>query len=348
MSSPTQLALIGAGAIAKTHLESAVSATKTQFVAIADPRPETQQLAEQYGLKWFANHMDLLDNVQPDGVVIAVPNALHEAVAGDALQKRIPVLLEKPIAESTQQGLNLARLSDTYKTPLLVAHHRRHNPIIKTVRDLIQKGLLGQIIGINSLISFYKPDAYFEQTWRQVAGGGPVLINLIHEIDLLRFFLGEIKEVQAITSNAIRQFEVEDSAAVMLQFENGSIATLLLSDSAVSPWSWELTSKENPFMFPSVAQSSHHILGTKASLSLPDLTLWRYASEPSWSQPLLSEPITPITQELSTYEEQLRHFGAVIRHEETPIIDALDATHTLAATLRILDSNQKLDLKIQA
>ena len=340
MTHRIQLALIGAGAIATTHLESAIAATQTQFVALADPRPETKQLAQRYGLKWFANYTDLIESSKPDGVVIAVPNSLHEQVASYALQKKIPVLLEKPIADSTTQGLHLAQLSEQQQTPLLVAHHRRHNPIIRTARHVIQEGRLGQLVGVNSLISFYKPESYFEQKWRVVAGGGPVLINLIHEIDMLRFILGEIVDIQAMTANTARQHEVEDSAAVLLRFENGCLATLLLSDSAVSPWSWELTSNENPYMFPHVSQNSHHFLGTKASFSLPSLTLWHYADQASWSEPIQQQQLSLLPQKFSSYEEQLRHFGAVIRGEEKPIIDALDATRTLAATLRIIDSSQ--------
>jgi predicted secreted protein len=94
------------------------------------------------------------------------------------------------------------------------------------------------------------------------AGGGPVLINLIHEIDLLRFVCGEISSVQAIAPNAVRGFAVEDTTATILRFDDGAIATIMLSDAAVSPWSWDLTSGENPAFFNPKADT-HFICGTE-------------------------------------------------------------------------------------
>ena len=73
----------------------------------------------------------------------------------------------------------------------------------------------------------------------------PNSINLIHDIDLLRYFCGEVKNVQAMTTPSIRGYENEDLASVILQFDTGVIATMSVSDSIVSPWSWEMNSKEN-------------------------------------------------------------------------------------------------------
>ena len=76
------------------------------------------------------------------------------------------------------------------------------------------------------MATWLKPDSYYEQAWRRQPGAGPVLINLIHDIDLLRFLIGEVDSVQAITSNAVRGFEVEDTAAVIMRFACGALATL--------------------------------------------------------------------------------------------------------------------------
>ncbi|MFX6226176.1 Gfo/Idh/MocA family oxidoreductase, partial [Acinetobacter baumannii] len=82
---------------------------------------------------------------------------------------------------------------------------------------------------------------YFELDWRRRAGGGPVLINLIHEIDLIRFVCGEIEAVLAVTSNTVRGFEVEDGAAVILRLVGGALVTVNVSDTAAAPWSWDMS-----------------------------------------------------------------------------------------------------------
>src|SRR5690606_35587038 len=124
--------------------------------------------------------------------------------------------------------------------------------------------------------------------WRRSAGGGPVLINLIHDVDLLRFLVGEIAEVQAVTSSAVRGFEVEDTAAITLRFANGALGALSVSDAAVTPWNWDLAAGEAAH-YPRQDVNSHFISGTEGSLTLPRLDIWRYRGAKGWHDPLTHE-----------------------------------------------------------
>src|SRR5919204_36940 len=111
-------------------------------------------------------------------------------------------------------GLPICRSSFARREPLLVGHHRRHNPLIEKARELVQGGALGRLAAVAALWLVQKPAEYYDVGWRREPGGGPLLINLIHGIDDLRYICGEIVEVRAITSNAVRGFAVEDSAVV--------------------------------------------------------------------------------------------------------------------------------------
>ena len=163
-----------------------------------------------------------------------------------------------------------------------------------------------------------------------------MLINAIHEIDCLRMLCGEIETVQAADSNAVRGFEVEDTAAAILRFESGALGTLLLSDTVSSPWSWETTSGENP-RFPKSGQDSIMIGGTRGSLTVPSLDVrWHDSGQESWWNPLMQkrEPVVPA----DPYYEQMRNFAGVIRGTEAPVLSGRDGTRTLAATLAITES----------
>ncbi|MFT3717741.1 Gfo/Idh/MocA family protein [Pseudorhodoferax sp.] len=337
MSVVSTVGLIGAGAIGRAHLNGAAQAAGIKIVGIADPNPAAAQLANEFGLPHFTDHRTLRDTLQPDGAIIATPNALHVPMALEWLAEGRPVLVEKPVAGTVEEGRQLAHAADAAKVPVLVGHHRRHNPILRKARELVREGALGRLVSASVLATFLKPDAYFEQAWRRSNGGGPVLINLIHEIDLVRFVCGEIRSLQALTSNAIREFEVEDSAAALLRLDNNALVTITLSDTAASPWSWDLASGENPAFSRSQAES-HFLCGTNASLALPTLRTWRYPGERGWFQPL--EPGSIAFQPADPYIEQMRHFGAVIRREEAPLTDALDATRTLEVTLAVRQAAQ--------
>jgi predicted dehydrogenase len=172
-----------------------------------------------------------------------------------------------------------------------------------------------------------KPDDYFEGAWRREQSGGPLLINLIHDIDNLRFICGEIEYVQAMTSNKVRGFAVEDTAALLLKFANGALATFTLSDATPAPWSWELSSGENA-AYPRQDQPCYLFAGTRGSLSVPNMALWSYPGDGGWYAPLSRSELA--VSPLDPLVEQLRHFLAVIARREAPLVSADDAMGTLA------------------
>lgn len=339
MTELIRVALVGAGAFGRKHLALLASEPGFAPAGIADPSPEARALAEAHGLPWHADPSALLDAVRPDGAIVVTPNRLHVEHGLLCIGRGVPVLVEKPVAETPEGGEQLAAASERAGVPVLVGHHRRHNPILEAAREIVGSGRLGRVVAANLTWLIRKPDAYFDAAWRREPGGGPVLINLIHEIDALRFVLGEVAAVRAMAANAVRGFPVEDTAAVLLRFASGALGTVILSDATETPWNWELTSGENP-IYPHQPAECGVIAGTRGSLSIPGLDVWHHAERPGtergWTAPMLRERV-PLAPD-DAYRRQLRHFGRVIRREEAPRVPARDATRTLAACLAILDS----------
>ncbi|MCC5621663.1 Gfo/Idh/MocA family oxidoreductase [Nostoc sp. CHAB 5715] len=327
MMAKLKIALVGAGLIGRAHLERLDASPDCDCAAICDPTDTAKALAAGRGTPWFASIAEMLAAAKPDGAIIATPNALHVPGAIACLEAGVPVLIEKPLAESVAAAQLLVEAQKRTGVPVLGGHHRRHNPIVKAARKLLQEGGIGRLVAVNSLFLIRKPDDYFDVAWRREPGGGPVLINLIHDIDNLRFICGEIDSVQAMTSNATRGFAVEDTAALIFRFANGALGTATVSDVTPTPWSWELSSGENK-AYPQRDGLCYLIAGSEGSLSIPSLERWHYEGRQGWWEPLLRDSlaITP----LEPLAEQIRHFCAVIRGTEAPITDATDAARTLA------------------
>ena len=325
MTSGPRLAVVGAGLIGGRHAK--MLAELGWLAALVDPEPATAALAEQYGARWYAD-LDrcLADGI--DGVIIATPNQLHATQGLACIEKGAPILVEKPITDTVESGARLVEAANMAGVPLLVGHHRRHNPLIAAAKSAVDSGRLGRLTLVNAQFWLYKPDDYFHADWRRQAGAGPVFINLIHDIDLLRHLCGEIVRVDARQSSAQRGFAVEDAAAILLEFENGALGAVTVSDATVAPWSWEFASGENP-AYPKTETSCYQIGGTDGSLSVPDLTLWSQPQGRSWWKPIEGEQIAYSPGD--PLMRQLQHFADVIAGKAEPLVSGADGLRTLAA-----------------
>ena len=332
---PVRLLLIGAGVIGRTHIDRIGRDPHLALAGIAEPSAAGKALAEQLGVPWAASHLELLDRTQAQGAIVATPNASHVGMAIDCLERGVAALVEKPVADTVTEALALVQAQQRTGVPVLVGHHRRHNPINSRARSIVQDGRLGRVVTANVMCTVLKPDAYFDAAWRRQPGGGPVLINLIHEIDMLRFLCGEITEVQALSSNAVRGFAVEDTAAAVLRFASGALGTVVLSDAAASPWCWDFCAAEQD-QYPRQDVQSHFIAGTHGSLSLPDLALWNYRGDRSWHAEMTLEKT--FVHKADAYSRQLQHFAAVIEGREAPLCSAVDGLRTLQATLAVAEA----------
>jgi predicted dehydrogenase len=322
-----RIAVVGAGQFGRKHIETVRKEPTCTLAAVADPVQ-----AADFGVPHYALYTEMLEREKPDGVIIATPNALHVPVGLACVARRIPMLVEKPVADTVEASRRLVDAAERARVPLLVGHHRRHNPLIEKARELVQGGALGRLAAVAALWLAQKPAEYYDTGWRREPGGGPLLINLIHDIDDLRYICGEIVEVRAITANAVRGFAVEDSAAVTLRFDNGAVGTATVSDAVPAPWSWELASGENP-AYPQQPENCYWFSGTAGSLALPRLELWSYGERKGWYAPLHREElrVTPADPQA----RQLQHFCRVIRGEEAPRSSGADATRTLAVVAAV-------------
>ena len=318
------LLVLGAGLIGRRHAIAIAAADDCHLVGVVDPDMTRHDLPD---VRYYNSIDAVTDHV--DGVIIATPTGLHLAHAEQAIAKGWHMLIEKPVTASPEQALTLSAMIEKTDLHCLVGHHRRYHPSVRQLKQWVQSGAIGQPITSSLLWAMRKPDQYFENNWR-TTDGSPVMINLIHDIDLMRFVLGEVTQVVGLASAHHRGASRVESGAIALQFESGLCATISFADSALSPWGFEAGTGENPNI-GTTGQDMWWITGTTGSISFPSLTRWQNAAD--WSQ-----PVSPRTHQVATViplDEQLAHFVAVIRGQEDPLITVSDAAASLSVTWEI-------------
>lgn len=339
MKAPVRLAVAGLGLIGRAHLRAIAQAARRgecELVAVVDPAPAAQAVADEHGAPLFEDLEAMLQAVRPDGVILATPNSAHAAGALSCIGRGVPVLIEKPLADTQAEAECVVRAARASGVPVLVGHHRRHSPLMQAARAAVADGRLGRLVAVSGSATYRKPDRYFaDGPWRRRSG--PLLINMIHEVDCLRMLAGEIVEVQALASRAARGHEAEDTVSIGLRFANGALGSFMLSDAAASARSWEQTSGENPSYDHHAGEDCYVLSGDRGQLSVPTLRVMDYAGEPSWWAPARTRTIDPAEppQNRDPITRQLAHFCAVLRGEAQPLVDAADAARTLAVTLAI-------------
>ena len=323
---PIELAVAGAGLIGRQHIDRILREPTARLTAIVDPSRAAEAFAAECGVPLYSDLASMFDKQRPQGVVVATPNQLHVEHGLECVAAGVPALIEKPLADDPAAAERLVEAAEQAGVPLLTGHHRRYNPLIRQAKSAIEDGRIGRVIAAHAICWFYKPDDYFEQDWRRRPGAGPVFLNLIHDVDLLRHLCGEIVAVQAIESNAVRGNPVEETAVITLRFASGALGTVSVSDTIVSPWSWELTSGENNLYRPT-SEECYLIGGSHGSLSIPGLSLWRNPGKRSWWEPLESNRIEVEVEDPLTLQTQ--HFCAVIRGEAEPLVSGREGLETL-------------------
>lgn len=325
--------IVGAGLIGPRHAQSILSNPSTDLVALIDPLPSAATTAQKLGTSYYPTIEATLQAIpKPDAAIVCTPNHTHVPLTQQLLLANIHVLVEKPLSDNpatARQLLALLHQPEHAHLKLHVGHHRRFNPYVVKTKQILTDGSLGHIIAINGLWTLLKPPSYFSaehgSAWRAdpATGGGVIPINLIHDIDSLHYLLGPIVRVHAEKTPPQRAHHpAEEGAALTLRFASGVVGTFLVCDATPSPYNFEAGTGENP-LIPRVGGADfYRIFGSRASLSVPDMTRWSYdgcvEEEKGWNGVLRRERLGVEEEEeeeeggRAPFDEQLRHFVDVV------------------------------------
>lgn len=346
---PIKIAIIGTGLIGPRHAKSVSASPNVALHCFVDPRAEAAAIAESFRVPWYESVQAMLQGeIHPEAAMVCTPNHTHVAVATELLRAGIHVLVEKPLATSIEDGRNLIEIAKGSNRHLIAGHHRRFNPYVTTAKQALEQGTIGRPIAISGIWATYKPDSYFAPPteWRAGVTGGPILINLVHDLDILQYLLGPISRVHAEKALSTRGNQAEEGAAILLRFASGVVGTFILSDASPSAHNFESGTGENPAI-PRMGKDFYRIFGSEGTLSVGDMKVSGYGDgkEKSWTS-LLDEKVLSVGQQVP-FDEQVANFVAVVRglaQARCTGADGLSALVVCDAVRQAMESGMPVDI----
>lgn len=343
-----KMAVLGLNQGSKIARDASVN-PEIDLVAVAGFGDHDAQVAQELEVPLYNDYTLLLKQVELDAIAIALPNKLHVESVELSLQAGIKnILLEKPIANTVEEAQHIIDICNEAGATLLIGHHRRSSSKYQFLREIIDSGRIGNIVGIQSNYAIAKPHSYYDVEWHTKKGGGPLLINAIHDFDDLNFVCGMTPaRVYAAARNTVRGNEVEDSVSAVVEYKEGVTASYFISDATPSPWNYDLAAEENTFFTMCPGENSLRVFGTKGSFGFPNMDLYYYDENAfGWTSPLIHEHFEVEKNDPMTAE--LDHFVDLCMGRETKPRctgeNGLDTLKVINAILESVDAGAPVEL----
>jgi UDP-N-acetyl-2-amino-2-deoxyglucuronate dehydrogenase len=314
-----RIGLAGLGSIGRRHFQTLESLPSVGVTAVADPSVAADGPAPPREVPVFASYEEMLEEAELDAVLLCTPSFLHADQGVAASRRGLHVIAEKPMAITLEGADAVLEASAEGGVHVAVLHQYRFHAPIVALRQLIANGTLGDVVFLNIAFNWRRDPEYYEARggWRGTwdgDGGGALMNQGAHAVDLARWLGGRIATVTAHTANVRHQIEAEDTVCVALEFAGGGLGTIQVTTCAA---------RNQPV--------GVRYEGTAGSAILADQTLvvnGDAAVEP---------PIGPPSRTLAHRAQFVEIFRA-LANGGTPPVAGADARATLAATLAMYES----------
>lgn len=336
MTHKCNIGLIGTGWIGSEHGRNILKNPSAELIAIADENEENAKKFMQKNnieVTYYKDYNELLSKDNIDAVIICTPNNTHKELTIEAARAGKHIYCEKPMAVSLDDCKEIRESVLKLGVKYLIGYHRRFNPLYQYVKELQDNDQLGKGYYIESdYIHYVPPDLpIFEWLGKENIAGSIFHAGCGHNIDLMRFFLGEVKEVfcfKDIFHPRKIQVETEDTAVAVLRFKNGAIGKCFLGFGAITPFSFDFnyyctkaTVKNNKIWFksmPEFYETGHE----KDCLTLPESWI------PDNKQGGIAEP----------WDKSINHFIDAIKNNKPILNDVESAYKTSEVCFSVIKS----------
>jgi UDP-N-acetyl-2-amino-2-deoxyglucuronate dehydrogenase len=353
--SPVRFGIIGCGTIAPTHAAALRQLGEAELVAVADVVPErAKALAEKFGVaRVYENERALCRDKSVDAVVVATPSGMHAKHAISALRAGKHAIVEKPIDVSLAACDRLIRVQQETGLKVGVISQHRWDHASVFVKDAVAGGRLGKIFLVEASIKWWRSQEYYDSgDWRgtwQLDGGGALINQGVHTVDLMRWLAGPVESIHAHALTAAHErIDVEDVTVATLKFENGAIGTLTASTACYNgePARIGIYGTEGTAIIEGDRlkcfrlKDGTDVTAEEASRHAVRVAMGGTASVKDDAQARLAEEASrdPGAVWGDAHREQLRDFIAAIREDRAPLIDAAEGRKALEIVLGVYRS----------
>jgi len=309
-----RLGVIGLGGMGQGHLRSIKEVQEAELTAVSDVDAEiNKKISEEYGVPGFTNYEELLESKLVDAVLIATPHYFHPEIGIAAMRRGIHCLSEKPIAVSVSDADRFVEEAQRSGVVFSVMYQQRTLPQVRLARKIMESGRLGQIRRTCMIEPNYRSQAYYDSaTWRATwkGEGGGVLINQApHGIDLFLLLGGMPSRVTAKVRTRLHNIEVEDEATALLEYPNGAWGYYYTTTNEAPHTSFMEICGDNGKMVYQGGLLKLYSLKT----SIPEFT---FSTKEMWASPEVVEEKLELPQCETGHKEIIRNFCRSILFKE--------------------------------
>lgn len=296
--------LVGAGGIAQAYALAFERSNSGELVAVADTRISAAQgLADRFDAQAFADHADMCRQAKPDAVIVCTPPVTHPEITTDIMKHGAHVLCEKPLAVSTDDAHRMIDQAEKSGVLFTMASKFRYVDDLRKAKAVVDAGQIGEVILVENV---FTANVDMSNRWNSdpmISGGGVLIDNGTHSVDIMRYLLGPLFELQVVEGRRIQDIPVEDTVRVFVRSHGGAIGSIDLS--------WSLK-KEQPFYISIYGSEGTALVGWAESR-------YKRTEDDEWTS------LGNGYDKVQAFGSQIDNLVAAIRGEEELVITATDA-----------------------
>ncbi len=337
-----RIGIAGPGGVARTHALAIKGIPEAQLTAVYSHREESaRRFAKEFGIPWFTDFSRFLEHI--DVLDLCTPHHVRSELILPAATKGKHILVEKPLAISLEEADEIIKVCNEAKVKLGVIFQSRFEEDIQLLNNYLKEGKLGKPLAFSGYVKWYRdPEYYTGWHGKQATEGGGVLINqAIHMLDLIRWLGGEVTDVIAMTARLLHHIEVEDTTFIILRFDSGAVGSLEASTALYPGYPMRLEVHTD---LGTVILEENEVI----QVDLREQGLVTSLFPSIGKKTSFVRTASPTEIKILPHQRQIQDFVRAILEDKRPAVDGYEARKTLELVLEIYKKAKRFEREVRA